>query len=206
MSVSAPASNPFGDLTTATGWTSLYSDPAKLKQWVISQAPQLFAAKPDLADYYVSHIQEKPGANDTEKAGSAAYWTGRITSDPNYAQYDGRGATTTGTPSAGGSANSPTPGTVLGTASAASQPAYGPGAVPPTKYNPAGYGKYQTAPNGGVGQIPTQNQAQATAAAMAAANRTRLRNGNGGRSSTIIGGFAGGSPTIGTATILGRSY
>ncbi len=69
----------FGNLSDPSNWMSLVGNTGKLASWVQSVAPGL---SPQLQQYYVSKIQGQPGANATEQAGSAQYWTNKLLSDP----------------------------------------------------------------------------------------------------------------------------
>lgn len=85
MPGSAPASSSapadFGNLSDPSAWMSLVRDTPRLTQWVQQVSGGKFS--PDLVNYYVGKIQQQPGANPTEQAGSAAYWTNeKILRDP----------------------------------------------------------------------------------------------------------------------------
>lgn len=84
--MSAGDTSSFGNLSDPNAWMNLVGDSNKLAQWVQASYPGL---SPEGVQYYVQHIQEKPGANPTEQAGSAAYWQGRM---PEWLQQHG-GAT-----------------------------------------------------------------------------------------------------------------
>jgi hypothetical protein len=73
----APPSAP-GNLSDPTAWMSLVGNKPALAQWVTSQG----ITDPSLVNYYVGKIQGQPGANPTEQAGSATYWSQKIKSDP----------------------------------------------------------------------------------------------------------------------------
>jgi hypothetical protein len=75
----------FGDLTNPTNWMNLVGNTPQLQSWIKASYPGLDQAG---IDYYTQHIQEKPGANPNEQAGSAAYWQGRM---PEWFQNSGGG-------------------------------------------------------------------------------------------------------------------
>ncbi len=81
--MSAGDTSSFGNLSDPNAWMGLVGDSGKLAQWVQASYPGL---SPEGVQYYVQHIQEKPGANAQEQAGSAAYWQGRM---PEWLQQHG---------------------------------------------------------------------------------------------------------------------
>lgn len=83
VNMSAGDTSSFGNVSDPNTWMGLVGDSNKLAQWVQASYPGL---SPEGVQYYVQHIQEKPGANPTEQAGSAAYWQGRM---PEWLQQHG---------------------------------------------------------------------------------------------------------------------
>ncbi len=81
--MSAGDTSSFGNLSDPNAWMGLVGDSNKLSQWVQASYPGL---SPEGVQYYVQHIQEKPGATPEEQAGSAAYWQGRM---PEWLQQHG---------------------------------------------------------------------------------------------------------------------
>jgi hypothetical protein len=65
----------FGNLSDPNAWMSMVSNPQQLQSWLKAAYPQLDQKG---LDYYTQHIQEKPGADTNEQAGSAEYWLNRI--------------------------------------------------------------------------------------------------------------------------------
>ena len=75
----------FGNLSDPNAWMSMVGNTPQLQSWLKAAYPNLDQAG---IDYYTKGIQEKPGANPTEQAGSAQYWLGRI---PEWLQQHGEG-------------------------------------------------------------------------------------------------------------------
>lgn len=69
----------YGNLGDPSQWMNLVGNDSTLTQWVQQQNPGL---SPDLVQYYVGKIKGQPGANPTEQAGSANYWSQKLQADP----------------------------------------------------------------------------------------------------------------------------
>lgn len=77
----------FGNLGDPSTWMNLVRNPTQLAQWVRSGlGPN---ASDQLVNYYVGKIQQQPGANLNEQAGSAGYWMDKLQRDPNIGPTPG---------------------------------------------------------------------------------------------------------------------
>lgn len=76
----------YGNLSDPSAWMKLVQQgPGAVGDWLAQSNPQLaqlFQANPGLKDYYAQQIIKSPGANPTEQAGSAQYWTNKALQDP----------------------------------------------------------------------------------------------------------------------------
>ncbi len=76
----------FGNLSDPSQWMALVQQgPQAVGDWLAKSNPQLaqlFQQQPGLKDYYAQQIIKSPGANPTEQAGSAQYWTNKALQDP----------------------------------------------------------------------------------------------------------------------------
>lgn len=84
----APGTNPatmnFGDLTSPTNWMGMVGNTSQLDSWINSILGP--SVKPSDVNYWETAIKGKPGANATEQAGSAAYWTDRMQHPENHTE------------------------------------------------------------------------------------------------------------------------
>ena len=80
------AGGSYGNLSDPSAWMSLVQQgPQAVGNWLAQSNPQLaqlFQSNPGLKDYYAQQIIKSPGANPTEQAGSAQYWTNKALQDP----------------------------------------------------------------------------------------------------------------------------
>ena len=77
----------FGNLSDPRQWDALVASPENLKSWIKSQNP---GWNDQLVNYYAGVIKGQPGANDTEKAGSANYYINqKFKQDPFYGGQGG---------------------------------------------------------------------------------------------------------------------
>lgn len=151
------------------------------------QRPGAAGSGPLDAGYYAQQIIAHGGGwvdnSATGGPNNIGYWTDRINHDLTSAGYSTSGATGT-TPAA--------PGAAPGTRPPGNRPPDMPGTTVVGTAVPIG-----TAENGPL--------AAGYEAAYAAAAQARRKSAGSGRASTVLGGFAPGSPSIQPATLLGQA-
>lgn len=81
-----PPAATFGNLADPTAWMGLVGNDANLANWIKSVMPN---ATPEDIAYWSKSIKAKPGANATEQAGSADYWTKRMLAPAGSGTADG---------------------------------------------------------------------------------------------------------------------